>query len=66
LGEAVLVEASEVLVGDVKIEVALIQDPNREFTIRVGTDVPVDHRIDVGGDGVAAQDGLLLEVKSDA
>lgn len=54
-GEAVLVEASELLAGDVEIEVALIEDPDLELTIRVGADRPVDDGVDVGGDGVAAK-----------
>lgn len=64
-GEAVLVEASELLAGDVEIKVAAIEDPDLELTVRVGADGPVDDSVDVGGDGVAAEDGLLLELESD-
>lgn len=65
-GLAILVEASEVLVGNVEVEVALIQDPDRELTVGVGADIPVDDSIDVGGDGMAAQHGLLLVLEGDA
>lgn len=64
-GEAVLVEAGEGLSRDVEIEVALVYDPHGELAIRVGTDVPVDDGVVVGGDRVAAEDGLLLIVEHD-
>lgn len=64
-GEAVLVEASELLTRDVEIKVALIEDPDSELAVRVGADGPVDNSVDVGGDGVAAKDGLLLVLESD-